>query len=131
MLTVNLGTTHVEWRLSDLVGHPQTVALDDSGNAIHAVIHRLDSKAALERDHHGVRAHRASLHTHSRFSSNSEQNKDLYTSMAPFVHRAWWTDHNIGNQRTILGGNFEDAALVEQYWPALANRATVVFARSD
>jgi hypothetical protein len=131
LLTVSLGATKVEWRLSELAEQPRTVAIDGFGNVVHAVAQRLDTRAALERDHHGARAHRASLHTHSRFSTNPTLHKSLFRGMAPFVGRAWWTDHNIGTRRVILGGDFEDQVVVDRYWEAHAEHAELLFAGSD
>jgi arabinofuranosyltransferase len=127
-LTTDIGATKVSWTLSDLAEQPRTVAVDSSGNAIHAVAQRLDQIAALERDHHGDRTHRVSLHTHSRFSTNPFEHEELLKGMAPFVRRAWFTDHNTGTARTILGGDFEDPAVVNRSWPATAVGAQLLSA---
>lgn len=127
-LTMDLGGMNVSWTLSELAEQPRTVAVDSSGNTIQAQAQRLDQPAAFERDHHGARTHRVSLHTHSRFSTNPVEHEELLAGMAPFVRRAWFTDHNTGTARTILGGDFEDPDVVSRSWPVTAEGAEVLFA---
>jgi len=125
---VTFGETRVEWLLSDLAESPATAAIDATGNAIHAVAQRLDSLAPFTRDHHGTRFRRVSLHNHSRFSGNPALNRTLFEGMSVFVREAWWTDHNIGTVRTIVGGDFEDPQLVKRFWWAKQQRAELLHA---
>jgi hypothetical protein len=125
----------LEATLAELVRAPRVVHVPDSESALVAEAIDLERDAepierAIERagKRTGLTAYRASLHTHSPFSTNERLLEPVRRSLTPFVDVAWWTDHNLADERTLVAGDFEDAAAVETFWSASAEHASVAFA---
>lgn len=111
--------------LGELRGAVRVVPCGD-GAAIVARGIDLGSRAPLSRPHGEDRAVRASLHTHSCFSTGDAPLAETAESLVPFVRTVWWTDHNVGEERTLLAGDFEDPDLVDRFWLARGQGAAVV-----
>jgi arabinofuranosyltransferase len=130
-LSIDVGDGRAQWTLGDLAAAPRTAAVGDDGNVLHATAISLDVSAPLGARHDGRLAHRVSMHNHSSFSTNMESLAATLESLRPFVRRLWWTDHNVGTPRSVLGGDFEHAGVVDRYWQVNAPDALVLAAKRD
>lgn len=112
--------------VAELLAGPRVVAADDEGNVLMAQAIDLGVDAPLSTPHGATRAWRTSLHTHSAFSTNEHPIDSTVESLVPFARTVFWTDHNTGDDRHVLAGDFEDPDLVERFWFVLARNARVV-----
>lgn len=128
-LTVDFGVrARLQVSLARVLSGPVSLPADDEGNVILIQAVNLARQAPFAARHQGVEAQRVSLHTHSCFSTNEIALAPLIESMRPFVRTVWWTDHNQANPRMIIGGDFEQRALVEQFWQTGTESAEIVSA---
>ncbi|MFT7663407.1 MAG: hypothetical protein ACI87A_001632 [Planctomycetota bacterium] len=112
--------------LGELLDGHVIVSVDDSGNKLFAQAIDLQRNAPEFVMHEKRRARRTSLHTHSCFSTNQMQLEPVLSSLRPFVNTVWWTDHSVGDERQIFGGDFEDAEFVDSFWSHFAGKGAVV-----
>ncbi len=113
-------------RVGDLRKEAVVLPIDESGNVFIAQAVDLSRNAPPFVDHGDRQARRTSLHSHSCFSTNTMPLEPVHESLRPFVDSVWWTDHSVGDRRTVKDGDFETADLRDTFWQTYVDQARVI-----
>ncbi len=124
-LTLDIEGAVAQWTLGDLSQGARALPAANGG-VVTVSSHDLSSRAPVTQRHFGQAATRAALHTHSSFSTNLFELGRVVEGMQAFVRTVWWTDHNLGTPRRILGGDFESEDRTRALWQTQSTGVTVL-----